>query len=378
LAGSCVHVSDNTAIALQAAMKRAPDDLALIYLNASDRAARGDKSGALSELERLNQLGYDYPPDPRDFPGLRDDSRFLAVAAEIDKREPRVRRAHIFALIREARLIPDGIAVDPRDGTIYVGSMEKHKIVRVKDGAASDFARLDGMQVLGLNLDVARQTLWALGKFDEYGSVWAFDLSNGREKLHIEGPSSGEHLFNDITVASDGTAYLTDSTAGAVWQLKPGAHSLETFLPPGTIFFPNAIMEDGSHLLVAYEFGIARVAPDHSLQPLSAPPKVSLAGIDGLDRDGDMLLAVQNGIGAPRIMRFDLNQDHTAVEKATILETRNPAFQQPTTGVIYGKERLALVVADGFINRLHPQLIAGATPPVSTMILGIPLDTPEQ
>jgi sugar lactone lactonase YvrE len=374
---SCLRAAnEGTTAALQAAIKRAPDDLALVYLDASDRAARGDREGALAALERLDQLGYDYPPDARDFPGLANEPRFQTVWANIDRREPRVTRARIYAVIRQPRLIPDGIAVDPRDGTIYVGSMEKHKIVCVKNGVESDFAKLDGVQVLGLNLDVTRGTLWALGKFDDYGSVWAFDLTNGHQRLHIEGPGSGEHLFNDITVANDGTAYVTDSTAGAVWQLKPGSHGLEAFLPPGSMVFPNAIMEDGTHLLVATELGIVNVAPDHTMQPLAAPPKVTLAGIDGLDRDGDVLLAVQNGIGAPRIMRFELNHEHTAIATATILETRNPAFQQPTTGVIYAAQRVALVVADGFINRLHPQSIAGATPPVSTMILAIPLDPP--
>ena len=68
--------------------------------------------------------------------------------------------------IDDASLFPEGIAVDPRDGTLYVSSILKRKIVRVSpDGRVEDFVRerQDSLLgVLGLRVDAKRRLLWAV------------------------------------------------------------------------------------------------------------------------------------------------------------------------------------------------------------------------
>jgi hypothetical protein len=67
-------------------------------------------------------------------------------------------------------------------------------------------------------------------------------------------------------------------------------------------------------------------------------PKSTLAGADGLYWHNDRLIAVQNGIGTPRIAAFQLSDDGTHVTKTTILEYRTRYSVLPTTGALNGDD----------------------------------------
>ena len=56
-------------------------------------------------------------------------------------------------------------------------------------------------------------------------SLKLFDLKTGEPKGSIPTPGQAT-LCNDIVVANDGTAYITDSFAGHILRLKPGATSM--------------------------------------------------------------------------------------------------------------------------------------------------------
>jgi sugar lactone lactonase YvrE len=59
-------------------------------------------------------------------------------------------------------------------------------------------------------------------------SLKLFDLKTGEAKGSIATPGQPT-LCNDIVVASDGTAYVTDSFSGQILRLKPGAKELEVW-----------------------------------------------------------------------------------------------------------------------------------------------------
>ena len=59
-------------------------------------------------------------------------------------------------------------------------------------------------------------------------------------------------------------------------------------------------------------------------------------GIDGLYADASGLLAVQNGAGRERIVRYRLAPAGDRIEGVDVLESRNPLFRIPTTGVVAG------------------------------------------
>jgi hypothetical protein len=59
-------------------------------------------------------------------------------------------------------------------------------------------------------------------------SLKLFDLKTGEAKGSIPTPGSPT-LCNDIVVANDGTAYVSDSFSGQILRLKPGANAFEVW-----------------------------------------------------------------------------------------------------------------------------------------------------
>ena len=72
--------------------------------------------------------------------------------------------------------------------------------------------------------------------------------------------------------------------------------------------------------------------------PLPHPANVSPHGIDGLYADESGLVAVQNGAGRDRIVRYRLSPAGDRIEGMDVLESRNPLFRLPTTGVVAGND----------------------------------------
>lgn len=76
--------------------------------------------------------------------------------------------------------------------------------------------------------------------------------------------STGEnHLLNDVAIGPDGTVYVTDSEAGAVRRLDPGATELRSVVEGG-FFYPKR------HLVSR---GVVRLELDGS------PPRVAAARV---------------------------------------------------------------------------------------------------
>ncbi len=71
-----------------------------------------------------------------------------------------------------------------------------------------------------------------------------FDLSTGDGKLSAQFPGK-TNLCNDMTVASDGTVYVTNSLAPQILQLKLGGKTLEVWVENKQFQPPSGIGLDG-------------------------------------------------------------------------------------------------------------------------------------
>lgn len=346
------------------------------------QSAQGDVEGALRLFRELDAAGWDVPPEPADFPALAGSAEFAALCARISARAPRTPLSVIAVAIAEEGLVAEGIAVDPRDGTLYVGSIAKRKVVRVSPaGQASDFAagEASGLgEVLGLKVDPARSLLWAVsnvatgGKGTESAraTLHAFDLASGapRVAVAIEGP---KRLLNDVAVADDGSVFVTDSEAGSVFRLPPGGDRLLPYRE-GAFRYPNGLAFVDGVLLVCDALGLwALDGPDAPPRPLLAPGGLPLGGIDGLSARGRTLVAVQNSLGAARIVRVDVSPSARAVLRAEVLEAGNPAWRIPTTGALRADEYL-YVGNSGLDTRRDGEVTAAGMVPTRIHRLKVP------
>ncbi|HEY7114800.1 MAG TPA: SMP-30/gluconolactonase/LRE family protein [Thermoanaerobaculia bacterium] len=325
-----------------------------MYELAVDEARIGRHADAIRWLEKAVALGYDFEPDKEPaFAPLKKFEPYKELAHSLNLRQP-VRTSALAFRVREPQLVPEGIAALPDGSAFFVGSLAQKKIIRVApDGSARDFvpSGRDGLwTVLGLKVDAKRRLLWAAAAADgregaAAGSsgLFAFDLETGalRRKLTLDGRAR-KHLFNDIALTDAGDVFVTDSEAGAVYRLAAGADVLQDFLAAATFIYPNGIaLAPGERTLYVADASEGLTAVDVASKrrtPLAHPKDVTLHSVDGLYADGATLVAIQNGQGMERVVRFALDPAGTRVQRLDVLESRNPDFDIPTTGAIVGRD----------------------------------------
>ncbi|HYC58497.1 MAG TPA: SMP-30/gluconolactonase/LRE family protein [Thermoanaerobaculia bacterium] len=339
-------VDENTRRVIEqitAAVEKQPDHAPLIYVLATYHDRARDAASVVKWLTRLDELGWEHGVAPDGFRNTNTPA-FRAIAAKLDAREPRVNRARVaFTLANQRDLIPEGIAFDPVDDVFYVSGIHRRNVLRVdRNGRATEFiseARDGMLGGLGVKVDGVRRLLWVISSTTPEMRGWkegenasmlaAYDLRDGKLVRKIEATPA---ILNDLTLLADGSLFATDMGRHKVVRLAPEATSLGVFAE--NFSFPNGITvsEDERILYVADFGGITRIdLHDNSRTKLES--KSLLSGIDGLSMHQSELIAIQNAVGKARVIRID--PEHGHVE---ILESKNGAFEIPTTGAVAGDE----------------------------------------
>jgi hypothetical protein len=239
-----------------------------------------------------------------------------------------------------------------------VSSIHRRKILAVdRSGRVTDFtaAGADGAWgVYGLALDAGRGRLWATiaagAESDSFAladsgrtALLGYEVRSGQRLQRIELPRTPERqVLGDLTLASDGSVYLSESLGGALYRLPPGTRELELLVPPGTFRSPQGLVlaADGKRLYVAdYSRGFAAVdLATHSVTWLSKPYTLSSGGCDGLYRDGDRLIAIQNGTSPHRVLELQLDASGSSITRWRVLEQASKGLGEPNHGVLVGRD----------------------------------------
>jgi sugar lactone lactonase YvrE len=352
---------------LEDELRTAPDHGGILFRLARERALQGDAPGSIRDLGLAVATGLDLEIENESaFLPLRNRRDFMDVLDRALDQRVVVRASTVAFRVPETDLIPEGLAHDPVSGDFFLGSIHKRKIVRIgPDGKARDFTTSgqDGLsEVLGMRVDATRRLLWvmtaagkAAGAQEGWSAAYAYDLGSGQVARRYP-LNTGKHLFNDLALAADGRVFLTDSEAGAVWRIDPGTDALAPLVPARRLNGPNgiALSANERYLYVAdFASGISIVdARTGDVRPLPHPQDVSLQGIDGLYWHESGLIGVQNGAGTERIVRYRLGPDGARVVALDVLESHNPLFAIPTTGVIVGGD--FYYIANSLLDRIGP------------------------
>jgi sugar lactone lactonase YvrE len=210
-----------------------------------------------------------------------------------------------------ARLYTESIT-STKDGTLFVGSLGKGDVSRIPYGSTTVTEWIkpgtNGLNaVYGVYADEKFKTLWVCSNHYDDGTgvapaVKTFDLKTGAPKGSYT--LSGDVTFcNDIAVAANGTAYITDTRQGSLVMLKPGAKELEV------------------------------AAKD----PL-------LAGADGL-AFGEKTVLYVNSVTAGKLLRVDLRPDGKS--KSIIELQLSQPLTRPDGMRAIGKNRLLMAENSG-------------------------------
>lgn len=328
-----------------------PHSIATRYYLARAYALTSRIDEALDALGYLASRNIDYGyAEHRDFEALRSDHRFARLIAELAERtSPVINGLHRYT-IDQLGMIPEGIAHDAATNRLFLSSMRTGDIyVLDADNSLSLFATVKDAQpmaAIGLFADSERHLLWAVGAtfemtrgFDadaeSQTGVFGFDLTDGAlQKKILAGDVAT--FFNDLTVAADGSIYLSGSE---LCVIAPNADTIKRLPVDPHITGSNGVAAtpDGKFLFVSsYPVGVYAIElQTGQARLLELPANASLYGIDGMYVRGGGLVAVQNGIEPWRLLQIDLDEDFGAVTGIRVLELGNPVIG-PTTGAIDG------------------------------------------
>jgi hypothetical protein len=357
-----------------------PDRGAILYFRATARQHLGETREALALLKECLTLreGFD-PSGSPEFFGLKGTKEFDDLVASVHRDFPEVSSARLGFLTEERDLIPEGLAYDPKRKNLYLSSLNRRKIVKIDaEGRSSDFVsgNLHSLlPILGIRLDATDDTIWA-ASFDEAGKTELLHFDSAGALLGWFSPGgNSQHGFNDLVVRKSGEVVVTDSLSNQVVRFNPRTHRFEPLKIKRPLFYPNgiALAEDDQTLFVADSLGMIRISlADGTSQDIDPGPRNTLAGADGLYWYKGNLLAVQNGIGSPRIALFKLSRDGTRVVKTTVLENRTQFTPLPTTGAISGGN--FYFIANSQIDNLNGNKVMDVTrlAPIRIAVLRLP------
>lgn len=274
-------------------------------------------------------------------------------------------------------VFPEGITAD--DDTFYVSSTSDGAIFRGTVGNTTVEPFLPGGQdgrtgAAGLDVDGDddENTLVVAG--GATGTVWIYDAESGalRGKF-TNGLGQDATFLNDVVIADNGDAFITDSRNPTLWRVPANATGegrLEPFVDftgspfaYGEGFNANGIVEaddDNALVIVQSSTGnLYRVARDSK-----AVTQVDLGGAtlqngDGMEMEDDTLYVVRNRDSL--IATVDLDDDGNRGRVTG--EITDPSFAYPTT--VADVDDQLLVVNSQFDKR-------GGTPVEPFTVVGVP------
>ena len=280
------------------------------------------------------------------------------------------------------------------DGTLIFSSFAGGRISHAPKGAAEATEWIKPgsnglLSVLGVLADEASNTLYACSvdasgfgiivpTGTKPGALKTFDLKTGAPKASYdmpEGTIAGQGpLCNDIVVAADGTAYVTDTLSGRILRLKKGGSALETWATDqrwnikGPQLDGIAILDDGNIYANIFEGdGLYRVEikPDGSAGAVTKlETSRKLYHSDGLRKFGPHSIIQVEGETVGTLDLITVSGDSAKVE------TIQGGFDGPVSLVQVGD--VAYVLDDPLRYLINPEFNKKPGPPIKAIPVKLP------
>ena len=344
-----------------------PDRGAILYYLSTAKQHLGETREALSLLKECLALreGFDPSGDPA-FLGLKGSKEFDELTEKVRRDFPPVAAARFAFITEEKDLIPEGLAYDQRQNSYYLSSLNRKKIVKIDpEGRVTDLVpgdRYGLLPVLGIRLDPADGSVWA-DAFEDVGRTELLHFDSAGKLLGRYSPKDGaKHGFNDLVVEKGGEVITTDSLGNQVFRFDPRSQIFTPLDVYRKLFYPNgiALADDGETVYVADAVGVVRLdLRSGESRDVDPGPHNTLAGADGLYWHNGSLIAVQNGIGSPRVAAFKLTKDGNRVMQTKVLENHTAFTVLPTTGAIHGND--FYFIANSQIDNLNGDKVMDIT-----------------
>ncbi len=248
--------------------------------------------------------------------------------------------------------IPEGVEYDQANGRFLTGSLAEGTIYEIHtDGSMTAVVRdPELVSSVGIEVDEPRDRLLvansdaAVFQGDSQGQakLGVFSLTTGERIAMVDlgatlgdVPDDAAFFANDVTVADDGTIYVTDTRMNVVYQID-GAYEasvLHRFEPMEGLALNGIVHHSDGYLLVIGSGNIYKVPvadPAATSQVNLAEP---VAGADGLVWTADGRLAVVSNSGSG-VVALTSSDDWMSAQVAAVATYEG----QATTGAAVGDD----------------------------------------
>lgn len=339
---------------MEAAVALRPDFPQLLINLAAAQVANDRLDDAIATLERVAKMGIVGLVDKsEEFAALRGRKDFDAVVRRFVTNGHPQGRGEIAFTLRDVTGLIEGIAWREKTREFYFGDVNGRAVWRRNKDNTLRRLTPEGEELLGvfaLAVDEQRGSLWAAtsavpamagytAEQEGAAALAEIDLESGAVRRVIALPAGEKHLLGDLALAPDGTVFVTDTVAAALWRLAPDGGQLESVAAGGEFVSPQgiAVAADGAALVVSDKVnGLVRVElPGGAMRRLEPPPDSTLIGIDGIARvaSGD-IIAIQNATAPKRVLRIALDAAAEGAQRITVLESGHLTMGAPSLGCI--------------------------------------------
>ncbi len=262
---------------------------------------------------------------------------FLLFGCNVNKRD---------YILKEKDLIPEGTAFNTETNMIYIGSIYRQKVIgitskgKIRDMIGQEsFGRLSP---IGMEMNVSNKILWinmAAAPIVNQSNVknWetaimAFDIVNQKiKKTYTIEKGETRSFFNDITVATSGDVYTTETMNGKIYKIDKNTDTLDIFIDLEKYTFPNGIVYYNplNCLFVATNEGILKIELQNKMITLLNTTNIDTKGIDGLAIYDNYFIGHQSS----KVSKFYFNEDISEITKVEVLDS-GEEFDSSTTGEI--------------------------------------------
>ena len=262
----------------------------------------------------------------------------------------------------EADIIPEGIAVNTTNGTIYVTSIARKKILAIdENGKCSDFIKSNKggfLQGLGIKVDEKKHWLWVVSNEKQgihyISKIHAFDIRTNKVKQQYSLEDTTRHLFNDLTLDTSGKIYVTDTYGSSVYEVDPSTRQFHLFISDSLIAFPNGIASNnkGKIYIATYSHGLMQLdlASKTLAHVKGYTDSVKVFSLDGILYYHNTIIGVYNGAennSNNAIVQYTLNSEGDKIINERTIDMGNRYFHEPTT-VGISRNRI-YVVANSYL-----------------------------
>ena len=282
---------------------------------------------------------------------------FRLVAARHAAQLAPLTRGRALAVLPDSTFFPEGMDVDPRTGFMYVASIRHRTIAELTP--RGDYVRellpRGGVglgAILAVRADPQRGVLWATMSGIPQAAGYAPADSTINALLRIRLPegeidgrwdltSSAGHTLGDVAIGPLGDVFMSDSRDPVLYRLPADGGGLQPIRHPlfrslqGVAPAPGAravFVADYSHGLLKVD-----VISGEVIRLQDAGGSTSL-GCDGIVWHDGAIIAVQNGVVPPRVMRFELDSAWQRIVRADVIDRNLPVADEPTIGTMVGDD----------------------------------------